>query len=336
MPGPVRRFYRSRGFALVLGGLGRALITSGTLILLFVAYQLWGTNLRTDQAQDRLDDEFAAQLDAAAEAAETTTTSSTTLPGDGTVPPTPPPTTPASTAPAVAPPVEGNVVGSISIPKIGVREFFFVQGVSVSQLKRGAGHYPETPLPGQAGNAAIAGHRTTYGAPFHNIDDVVPGDEVMVTTLQGTFRYLVSETSIVKPSEVSVLEDKGDNRLTLTACHPKFSARERIIVSAQLVGNPVPRLPAQGAVSAPTDRRAVFEDIDGETASRWPVVLWGLACAAIWLACWLVATLVRQRVDRRSRARHVQWLPYLVGIVPFGICLFLFFENFSLLLPASY
>jgi sortase A len=133
-----------------------------------------------------------------------------------------------------------------------------------------------------------------------------------------------------------VLEDKGDNRLTLTACHPKFSARERIIVSAQLVGNPVPPLPDQEAVSAPTERRAVFEDIDGETASKWPAVLWGLACAGIWLACWLLARLVRRRVDRRSRARHAEWLPYLVGIVPFGICLYLFFENFSLFLPASY
>src|SRR3546814_9958345 len=89
-------------------------------------------------------------------------------------------------------------------------------------------------LPGPEGNAAIAGHRTTYGAPFNRIDELVPGDEIIVQTIQGEFRYTMTEQLIVSPSQVDVLDDKGDNRLTLAACHPKYSARERIIVVAQL------------------------------------------------------------------------------------------------------
>ena len=118
-------------------------------------------------------------------------------------------------------------------------------GVTVDQLKRGPGHYEETPLPGQAGNAAIAGHRTTYGAPFNRIDELEPGDEIVVTTVQGEFTYIVKEQLIVSPKQVEVLEDAGDNRLTLTACHPKYSARERIVVVSELAEDeePLPRPP---------------------------------------------------------------------------------------------
>ena len=119
-------------------------------------------------------------------------------------------------------------------------------------------------MPGNPGNAAIAGHRTTYGAPFHNIDQLAPGDEIIVTTLQGEFRYevlpqptdevddsgepVMRGNFIVAPSQVEVLDDFGDNRLTLTACHPKYSARQRIVVVAQLVEEPAPAPP-------PTSRR---------------------------------------------------------------------------------
>src|SRR3546814_16737399 len=83
-------------------------------------------------------------------------------------------------------------------------------------------------------NAALAGHRTTYGAPFNRIDELVPGDEIIVQTIQGEFRYTMTEQLIVSPSQVDVLDDKGDNRLPLAACPPKYSARDRIIVVAQL------------------------------------------------------------------------------------------------------
>src|SRR5206468_12704168 len=95
-----------------------------------------------------------------------------------------------------------------------------VQGVGVEDLKKGPGHYSDTPMPGQQGNASIAGHRTNYGAPFYNLDQLKPSDPILVTTVQGSFRYDVLETKIVRPSKVDVLENTPDNRLTLTTCHP--------------------------------------------------------------------------------------------------------------------
>ena len=136
----------------------------------------------------------------------------------------------------------------MQIPAIGVDKTV-VEGVRVGDLRKGPGHYPATPLPGQAGNAAIAGHRTTYGAPFGEIDKLAPGDQVLVTTLQGEFIYEVVPQGeghghfIVAPHQIEVLEQnfsENPNRLTLTACHPKGSARQRIIVVAALVGEPAP------------------------------------------------------------------------------------------------
>src|SRR5207302_2511071 len=93
-----------------------------------------------------------------------------------------------------------------------------------------------TPMPGQPGNAAIAGHRTTYGAPFFNLNELQPGDPIFVTTRQGRFRYEVRETRTVSPSQLSVLNPTPDNRLTLTTCNPRFSASQRLVVVSQLIG----------------------------------------------------------------------------------------------------
>jgi sortase A len=214
----------------------------------------------------------------------------------------------------------------------------FVEGVSVADLKKGPGHYPETPMPGQAGNAAIAGHRTTYGQPFHDLDQLQPDDEIIITTIQGTFTYLVRETVIVRPSQVEVLgadhwDFDGDpatahNAITLTACHPKYSARERIIVAAELVGEPAPQLPRAGddRPERPDSPAAFESDLSGERAGAVPAVVWGAVCAAIWFVAWAVG-----RWRRRAK-----WPAYFVGIVPFLVALFLFFENFSRLLPANF
>src|ERR671919_460981 len=215
--------------ARVLGAIGRTLITLGVLILLFVVYQLWGTGIREAQAQRSLENEFEESLGEAG-----VVVPDESAQGSGQSPPTT--ATPGSPPP---PPAEGDASARIRIPDIGVDKIV-VEGVTLDDLKRGPGHYPETPLPGQPGNAAIAGHRTTYGAPFGRINELEPGDEILVTTLQGAFRYEMSEQLIVEPDQVEVLEDFGDNRLTLTACHPKYSARQRIIVVATLVGEAAP------------------------------------------------------------------------------------------------
>ena len=174
--------------ARVLGAVGRTCITAGVLILLFVAYQLWGTGIRTAQAQNRLEDDFEAVLE---EAADQPTTTTTTHRGRRSA--RPPTRSRRSRRPPRARPTARIVIPAIGVDKI------VVEGVSLADLKKGPGHYPETPLPGQEGNAAIAGHRTTYGAPFHRLDELEPGDEITVTTVQGEFTYEVTETHIVSP-----------------------------------------------------------------------------------------------------------------------------------------
>ncbi|MXZ31391.1 MAG: sortase [Acidimicrobiia bacterium] len=150
-------------------------------------------------------------------------------------------------------PDAGEAIARIIIPSIDVDEVV-VAGVEVDDLRKGPGHYSATPLPGQPGNAAIAGHRTTYGAPFGRIDGLSAGDTIIVETLQGRFDYRVLPGQpgmaghdlgfrIVAPTALEVLDDVGDNRLTLTSCHPKYSSRQRIVVHAALVGDPVVRLP---------------------------------------------------------------------------------------------
>jgi sortase A len=297
--------------ARVLGAIGRTCITAGVLILLFVAYQLWGTGIREAQAQNRLEDDFAEVL----EDAQRTTTTSTT----STTAPVAPTTTEA--APPIDPVPEGEPTAHLRIPAIGVDKIV-VEGVSLRDLKKGPGHYPETPLPGQEGNAAIAGHRTTYGAPFNRIDELEKGDEILVETVQGDFRYLVEEQLIVSPSQVEVLEDKGDNRLTLSACHPKYSARERIIVVATLAPDEValPRPPRAEGEVIPSS----LEDIDGAGAPAWPAILLGVLCALIWLFAWFVG--------RRWR----KWSSYAIGFPFFMVSLFFFFEEFSRLLPSNF
>lgn len=113
-----------------------------------------------------------------------------------------------------------------------------VEGVSRKDLKNGVGHMPSTPLPGQPGNSVFSGHRTTYGAPFHEFDELEPGDIIEVETGIGIHIYEVRETIIVRPTEIWVTQPRDGAWLTLTTCNPKFSARERLVVFAELVGGP--------------------------------------------------------------------------------------------------
>jgi len=321
--GPVRS--PTVRLARVLNVVGRTMITAGVLILLFVAYQLWGTGIREAQAQDRLQRQFDRKVAEAAgdrDNAVVSGDSGTSSPPPSSSPSsTTTPVTTTSVAPPLAAPPEGEVLGKIEIPKIGLSAYV-VEGVRDADLKKGPGHYPETPLPGQKGNAAIAGHRTTYGAPFANIDDLKPGDTITVTTLQGTFTYAVTDPphEIVAPSAVEVLADKGDNRLTLTACHPRYSASQRIIVSALLQGTPVPAPPR----TAPAPPPRLETGLSGERAPKLPAILFGALCAAIWLLAWLAGK------------RWRKWPSYVIALPFFLVALFYFFENFSRLLPSNY
>ncbi|MCP3853832.1 MAG: class E sortase [Actinomycetia bacterium] len=277
-----------------LGRVGRVMIASGVLILLFVAYQLYGTGLAEARAQDDLSSSFedrqalladALDLDPSTVEASPSTTNTPTAPTGATTTTAPLPTpdttpTTASALPLLTPeavdalyPADGEVLGRLFIPAIGVDKFF-VEGTSVGDLKKGPGHYRSSPLPGQPGNASIAGHRTTWGQPFHDVDKLQPGDDIVVETLQGIFTYRVMAQDdgeggelghhIVTPRQIEVLNDFDDNRLTLTACHPKFSARQRIIVVAELVGEPALSVPRSVADDA-DDKLGADEANQGDT-----------------------------------------------------------------------
>ncbi len=129
----------------------------------------------------------------------------------------------------------GDALGRIEAPAMNGLNMVFVQGTDESSLELGPGHYPETAMPGQGKTIAIAGHRTTYLAPFRHIDSMKQGDEITLKMPYGTFVYAVQKTEIVDPSDVGVIHETGYERLVLSACNPLYSASERFIVFAKLV-----------------------------------------------------------------------------------------------------
>ncbi len=369
----------------VVGNIGRTLITAGALTLLFVAYQLWGTSLQERRAQADLRSEFTSSLTENPTTATLTGLDNADLPAriesrvllttdddrqlrSGTVLVDPTALVIDPTAAVFGPPPppadDGEAIARLRIPAIDLDKVV-VEGVGSQALKEGPGHYPSTPLPGQAGNAAIAGHRTTYGAPFHDLDQLKEHDLIYVTTRQGAFQYAVSATMIVSPDDVSVLDSTDADQLTLTTCHPKYSARQRLIVVADLIGPPAslnpddlggsPRpegnddgrtdaeaeRPVEAERSADADpvlavpstsggtgspvgdqrSRTAELDLDGIRAPVWPAVLWAVLAGLLWAATWGTGRLWRR------------WPAYTIGVLPVLGSLFMFFENFSRLLP---
>ncbi|MDQ3931264.1 MAG: class E sortase [Actinomycetota bacterium] len=218
--------------ARVLRGVGWMLIGSGALLLLYIVYLLAFTNVTTQRAQGDLLATWQAQVGGLPVGGSEDT---------GVVPVVPRP------PPAAQPEVElGNAHAVIwfqrpdmAAPIVHDGPLLVVEGVAVEQLKRGPGHYPLSGQAGQPGNFAIAGHRTTYGAPFLHLDQLTPGDEVHVVDRQGReWTYVVRTSQIVSPNDVWVLgEDPlgtGEPTMTLTTCHPRFSAAQRLVVFAAL------------------------------------------------------------------------------------------------------
>ncbi|MEO7371040.1 MAG: class E sortase [Ilumatobacteraceae bacterium] len=226
----------------VVGGIGRMLITLGLLMFAFVAYQLWGTGIQTAQAQRDLSREFDQVVGTLPAASTTTSTAvATTEPTtQGTAPvgtAAPTATTPFGLPGAMPIPAEEKAVARLEIPRMGLNRIV-VEGATADALTKGPGHFAETPLPGQLGNAAIAAHRTTHLAPFFDIDKLQPGDEIFVTTFNGRYVYHVTGTIVVAPddyADVIPTTDVTKATLTLVSCTPRYSATNRIVVRADLV-----------------------------------------------------------------------------------------------------
>lgn len=231
----------------VIRGTGWTFIWLGVYLMGFVAYQLWFTNLLTARDQSAL----AAGLD---EHFQEVVVEEVEY-----VPVVVPGATPTTTLPAPGPEPEpklllqesasevGEAFATIRIPSIEL-DVAMVEGVRRRDLKKGPGHLTGSPLPGQPGNAVISGHRTTYGAPFGDLGELVAGDRIEVETALGIHVYEVREAPdrcrteeglcVVQPTGLWVTEPREGAWLTLTTCHPRFSARQRLIVFAELVDGP--------------------------------------------------------------------------------------------------
>jgi sortase A len=306
----------------ILSFIGRTCITLGLLILLFVGYQLWGTGIYEARQQRSLKAQFErAQTRRSGVTSTTGGAGSTTSTG---------PT--ASTLPdAAPPPPAGDAVAIIRIPRIGL-ERAVVEGVSLADLRKGPGHYPRTVMPGEIGNAAIAGHRTTYGAPFNRIDELKPGDPIDITTLRGTYRYRMARQTVVNPNDVGVLQPTSEAQLTLTSCHPKYSAAHRIVVVATLdttsgpppVAAPPPSTTETTSPAGKNPPRLQEAGLSGVRASRTQTIHWGIITALVGLAWWFV-------FHRRRRV----WV-WFAGAAPFLFVLFFFYANLERILPGNF
>ena len=298
--GPLRRGLRE---------VGLGLITVGVIVLLFVAYELFGTNLAESHSQSNLKRSFNSAL--------VTSKSSGDAPAVGNG---------AGLVGSDLPP--GGAIDHLVIPKIGVDKYV-VQGIGEQDLRRGPGHYPETVMPGELGNAAIAGHRTTYGAPFFDLDRLKASDDIFLTDTQGRrWDYKVDRSFVVSPNDVSVLDPTPFAQLTLTTCTPRFSAADRLIVTARLFGQ-APLPPPAPAVTAahPSPQLIADKTLGHGKSSAWtPAIGYGAVVIALWV-------LVRLGINRSRRWTRAG--AYVVGI---GVCLvplWFCFENVSLLLPQN-
>jgi len=233
----------------VLRLVGWGLLGTAGLVVLFLFYQLFVTDFFNARSQARAEVELDTSLEIRrAELAMATTTTTTA--------PTPEEPVEVTRAPELMaePTVPVGVpFGRIEIDKIGLDAVLF-EGVDRDTLKLGPGHMPDTPLPGQPGNAVISGHRTTYGRPFFDVDQLVVGDTIEIETALGMNIYAIRQILVVAPTDVWVTDPIDGAWLTLTTCNPKFSAAERLIIQAELVHGP--NLEYVDAITASSPKRA--------------------------------------------------------------------------------
>jgi sortase A len=288
-----------------VGVAGRILIGAGILVLLFVVFEIFGTAYLQQRHQAAL----RSQIDPTHVATRVPTTA---------------PEAPATpiTVPHETPPAPSAPVAVIDIPKIGLNQVV-VQGTGEAQLELGPGHYRHTPLPGEAGNVGIAGHRTTWGHPFYFLDQLAVGDPIYLLTDRGTFLYTVTAVEIVLPTDVDVLDTTATPTLTLTTCNPRYSAEERLVVHAALSSTFV-SFALHPTTPAPAARSSHVSPGSGQPGVL-VSVLWGGVVALMCLGAWFTTTRLRHR-----------WLVYLVATPFVLVGLFFFFDTISAHLPAGY
>jgi sortase A len=294
--------------------IGKVLIGAGVLLLLFTAYQIWGTSIQEAHSQSALRNTLVQ---------ETTNDQLRKALTDASILDNLPSGPPVTASRTEAPP-EGEPVGDIRIPVIGVNQVI-VEGTNTPDLRKGPGHYIGTPLPGQGGNAAVAGHRTTYGHPFYNLDAVKIGDPIVVTTLQGIFVYDTTRSWVVSPTDTSVIDNVYANLITLTTCNPRFSASSRLIVQGRLAHSQLYANTLPHAALRHVD--PVSHDLAGDNSVQLTdAIFWGFLIVVIGGAVLYLA----------HRFRPQRWPIWLSGVLGILVLLWFFFGAVSPLLPASF
>jgi sortase A len=302
-------------FTTIRMAVGRVVLVAGVLVLLFIPYLLWGTGLLTAQSQARLRATFSTDQQLAGSVPVKHPVASRVVNN-----PQPP-----QLAPTIGDPPVGSPVGTIVIPKIGL-SMVVIEGTDTPQLDQGPGHYPGTPLPGEAGNAAIAGHRTTYLHPFYNLDALVPGDAIELTTLQGTFVYDMTRQEVVAPTDVAVVDPTPTPTITLTTCNPRYSASQRLVVHGALVASFLAH-PKPSAVTTTVNRHRTAAAESAPSKNWLAASLWAVAVAALITAVWVAA----RRTRRWPRAGVI-----VLGLLGWLVVVFFFFQSVAPLLPASF
>ncbi|HVE92371.1 MAG TPA: class E sortase [Actinomycetota bacterium] len=263
--------------ARVIGVVGRLLVLVGLILLFYTTYLLWGTSVETRREQANLAEELRTTAPVATEAQQQ---------AQGEIPPA----KPEGTVNA------GDPLFEIVIPKIGLRNIV-VQGVDSPQLKKGPGHFAESPWPGEKGNVALSGHRTTYGGPFFRLNELAVGDEVLVERAGARYRYrLMQAPFVVDPSRVDVVDNHGRDEITLTTCHPRFSAAQRMIVHAAYQGaERIPSAPPAAGGDQPAAQGSETREFvpRGPTVPRDTMVFGGISILAL-LAAMALSNRLRQ------------------------------------------
>ena len=287
---------RSSRLLIVIGLVGEVLLTLGLVVLLFVAFEIYGSAYLASKHQSALRDSLTPTLH---------------TPHAPVIISHTPVTAPPSSTP---PPSGGTPLAILTIPDLGLNTVV-VQGTGTLPLERGPGHYSLTPMPGQAGNVAIAGHRTTWGRPFYNLDLLHIGSKITLTSPQGSFTYAVRRLLVVDPHAVSVLDPTARPMLTLTTCNPRFSASTRLVARAVLVGSSL----------TPPAKVIWPKSVPAEPApSSTPAWLLGALSLVV-----LAGTLVLTHLLRRS------WIALVVGIPLSTVALVAFFAAVTPFLPAN-
>jgi sortase A len=271
----------------VASTVGAVLMAAGLAIALFFGYAFFGSGLSEQRSQKLLFDRFETSL-------TNGTMNYNKLPAPG------------------------DPVALLKIASIGLEQVV-VEGTNPSATEQGPGHFRSSPLPGQVGNAVIAGRRSTYGAPFRDIGELAVGDEIVATTAEGVFSYDVTQIAHVHPGQQDVVAPTTDNRLTLVTSEPRFTPSGRLAVIATLQGKPV---------SSPAEPRplAVGDDetgLRGDIGAAGPLILWLELLVLVGAGGVFLAR------------RWSRWATYLLGAPVVLALLVLLFDSLNRLFPAT-